>query len=77
MKSKLVFFVVALVAFQSTSFAQGTKPSNPPPKPTPPPTTPPPDPTNTINPEWENLLKTGSAGDILVGSVTLVGGAIP
>lgn len=77
MKSKLVFFLVALVAFQSNSFAQGTKPANPPPKPTPPPTTPPPDPTKTINPEWENLLKTGRAGDVLVGSVTLVGGALP
>jgi tetratricopeptide (TPR) repeat protein len=77
MKSKLIFLAIGLAAFQATSFAQGTKPAAPPPKPTPPPSTPPPDPTKTINPDWQNLLRTGRAGDILVGNVTLAGGALP
>jgi len=75
MKSKLIILFVGVLSFHSTGFAQGTKPGAG--SPAPAPSTTPGDPSKYLNRDWNKLLHSGRVGDVLIGNVTLTGGALP
>jgi hypothetical protein len=75
MKAKFNVLFFALFAFQTTSFAQSTKP--PAVASTPPASTSPTDATKYMNRDWNTMMKEGRAGDYLAGEVKLTGGALP
>src|SRR5713101_8997837 len=77
MKIKVGVLFFALLAFQVTNFAQGTKPPSGSSTPTPPASTTPSDPSKYMNRDWNKIMREGRAGDYLAGTVTLAGGTLP
>jgi len=77
MKSKLIVLFIGLVVFQSTGYAQGSKPGTGAPAPNPGASTTPADPSKYLNRDWNKLLRSGRVGDALIGNVSLEGGALP
>lgn len=77
MKIKVGVLFFALLAFQVTNFAQGTKPPSGSSTPTPPASSSPSDPSKYMNRDWNKIMREGRAGDYLAGNVTLAGGALP
>jgi tetratricopeptide (TPR) repeat protein len=79
MKNKISVFAVAMLLTSTAGFAQGSK-GAPPASSNPGSSVTPADPSKYMNRDWNKLLKSGRAGDELIGNVEITGvpgGALP